>query len=78
MQDYTVIATIAGSGQLVAHHVEATGPFHAFTVAAELDDELEFVCCLPGTHMEHDTLFFPGESVVDADTVLDQPEVFND
>lgn len=75
-EPFTVIAFVEETGQLVAHHVVAHDASEAFTEAAKVDPTITFVVALPGHRSEDNDLFFPGEGVVDADTVLDQPEVF--
>lgn len=74
---FTVIGYHEDNGQIVCHHVEARNESAAFTAAAHAAPTMEMVVALPRHHMEGVTLFFPGESVVSASTVLDQPEVFD-
>ena len=76
MSNYTVIAVHPDNGQIVCHHVEAESAMEAFTVAAGKCDPMEFVVALPGHQAEGDTLTFPGDGVVDSETVLAQPDVF--
>lgn len=74
---YTVIGYHIDDGSFMCNHVEARSVGAAFTAAANRSPFMEIVAALPGHHMEGVTLFFPGESVVSASTVLDQPEVFD-
>lgn len=83
MKPFTVIGYYESNGQTFARHVEAAYPSQAYSAAAHqlpddaLDpDDVVFVVAMPGHLRESSELFFPGEGVVDAYTVLDQPEVF--
>jgi hypothetical protein len=74
---FTVIGVHAGNGQIVCHHVMANDGLHAFAVAApKVDSDLNMVVALDGHLTEGGHLTFPGEGMVDVQTVLDQPEVF--
>ncbi|MDQ2077421.1 hypothetical protein [Marinimicrobium sp. ABcell2] len=75
---YTVIGFHEDSGQIVAHHVEALSELSAFTAAAHLAPGMTMIVALPGHHSEETCLIFPGESGVEAETVLEQPEVFDE
>lgn len=74
--DFTVIGFREESGQIWCGHVKAHCKSSAFAAAAREEETLTFVACMQGLHHEADTLGFPGEGVVDADTVLNQPDVF--
>lgn len=74
--NYTVIGVIEETGQIIAHHVAAKCSTSAFTAAAEKDPSLSMVVALPGHQREGKELTFPGEGMVDAETVLEQTEVF--
>ena len=53
---------------------------HAFAVAAQErrdDPEFELVSAHLGHLQEDREVFFPGEGLVDAETVLEDPEVFS-
>lgn len=81
MQDFTVIASDSDEGTLHVFHVEATDPYHAFGVVArnEAKEEgrrLDFLTALYGTHQEGKTFVLPGEGIVCAETVLEQPDIF--
>lgn len=76
LKPFTVIGCYADSGQLFVHHVDAEDGLHAFMKVAEEHPSAEFTAALPGHLSENAGLVMPGESVVDAETVLDQPEVF--
>lgn len=75
--EYTVIGFYEESGQTVCHHVEAKGAMHAFSVLAQDEPSLTMVAAFPGKLHEGETVFFPGEGLVDASTILDQPDVFS-
>ena len=75
---FTVIGFDPDSYQIVCVHVLAADGLQAFTAAAHQYEDcgLEFVSAHPG-HLHEDTdVFFPGEGLVDGETVLAQPEVF--
>ena len=77
MNAYTVIYIHPDNGQICAEHVQAENAMAAFTAAAEETSEAEFVLALEGHNLEGETLHFPGDCVVCAETVLEQPEVFS-
>lgn len=74
---FTVIAFCEETGQSVCDHVMANNGIHAFWVAAQDRPTLTMVVAIPG-HLSEGAgdLVFPGQGVVDAATVLEQPEVF--
>lgn len=74
--DFTVIGFREESGQIWCGHVKALCKSSAFAAAAAEESTMTFVACLIGLHHEADLLGFPGEGVVDAETILIQPEVF--
>lgn len=76
--DFTVIGFREDTGQVWYVHVQAESSLAAYTAAAKLDgsDSLSFVVALEGVHTEEQGLNFPGSAVVDAATVLSQPDVF--
>lgn len=83
MKPFTVIGYYESNGQTFARHVAADYPSQSFTsAAAQLEDDaldpgdVVFVIALEGHLHEGAELFFPGEGLVDAATVMDQPEVF--
>lgn len=78
MNEYTVIGYYEESGQIFSHHVKASSPYQAFYVTAQSNSEAVFITVLTG-HLKEgiDAIEFAGESVVSAETVLSQPEVFN-
>ena len=76
---YTVIGVYTDSGQIVCHHVKANDGTHAFAVvAASVDGDIDMVVVLEGHQSEGEELTFPGESLVDSQTVLEQQDVFGD
>ena len=74
--EHTVIGYYESTGQIFCHHVTATDAMQAFRACAEdlgLDEDALFVAVIPGEHLhEGEGIDFPGEGVVDAQTVLDQ------
>lgn len=78
LQNYTVLGIIEQSGQTVALHVQASGSHAAFTAAARINPALQMVVALPEWQSDGDQLTFPGEGLVDGETVLSQPDVYGD
>jgi len=78
LKPYTVLGIYSDTGQIFCHHVVADTDMAAFKAVAEQFSTAEFVAAIPGHLYEgHNTVIFPGESVVDADTVCDQEDVFS-
>lgn len=74
---YTVVGHYSSTGQIFAEEVAARDGIHAFAVAASLlDSDAEFTVAMAGSVKEGEGAWYPGGSVVDADTILSQPEVF--
>ncbi len=74
---WTVIGYYESNGQSVCHHVDARNGLHAFYVLAEQAPSLTMVAALPGHLIEGaGEIVFPGDGPVDAETILQQPEVF--
>jgi hypothetical protein len=75
---FTVLGNRQGTGKLIAWHVVARDGLHAFSVVAADHKCVEFSAAIPGYLSEADgTLTFPGSALVDAETVLEQPDVFS-
>ena len=80
MEKFTVISVNEQSGSIHSDHVEAKDRLHAFAVVAKQreNEDFFFVACLDG-HLEEDKqITFPGDSTVDGETVLEQPDVFGE
>lgn len=75
---FTVIAIVDESGQIVCHHVMAKSELNAFAVLAEKENYLSMVAVLPGHVKENRGIAFPGDSLVDSETILGQPDVFGE
>lgn len=77
LKDFTVIGIVSDSGQIVADYVSAIDGMNAFAQAAQVRGSVEFVVAVPG-HLSDgkDEIHYPGDSVVDVETVLEQPDVF--
>lgn len=71
MLDYTVIAFDETTGNVHAIHVQAQSKEHAFFVSAQMQPELEYVACIIGHHNESGLLGWPGQGVVDGETILE-------
>ncbi|MGR5347449.1 hypothetical protein [Vibrio mediterranei] len=76
--DYTVLGHYEETNQTFCQHVHATKPTDALTHVAQEFPDAVFTAVIKGHHTENHTLYFPGESLVDAETILEQPEVFGD
>ena len=77
LKPFSVIGFYEESGQMFCHHVVSDNESNAFVLVANLFDDVMLICVLPKHVTEKDNdIQFAGESLVDADTVLSQPEVF--
>ena len=76
MKNYTVIGFYEESNQIFSHHVKAIDPKGAFAVVSKSYPDAVFNAAISGTLNEGDGIEFPGTALVDAETVLSQPEVF--
>lgn len=77
MKPFTVIGFYNETHQIFNHHVQANNTEHAFFVVAQEHPDAVFTAAIAGYLYEDNGIGFPGESCVDAETVLDQPEIFN-
>lgn len=79
MRPFTVIYIHTEHGQICADHVLADNGMAAFHVVAMdyPDGDIDFVAVLEGDFAEGENIHFPGNSLVDSATVLEQPEVFS-
>ena len=77
---YTVVGFHDDTNQLFIDHVYARNALHAFAVSAHQnpDADLVFTASMPGHLTEEEGLSCPGESIVYASTVLEQPDVYGD
>ena len=77
MKKFTVISFCEESGQTMSDYVVAKDIENAFASASALRDYgFEMVVALSGWQSESKVLAFPGEGVVDSDTILEQTDVF--
>ncbi|KSQ21693.1 hypothetical protein APB26_32450 [Pseudomonas aeruginosa] len=76
MQKFNVIAIDETTGKIVLVNVAATSPENAFASAAAINFNLKMIVAAREGLIDDDDIVFPGESIVDAATVLEQPEVF--
>lgn len=77
MNQYTVIGYYEENGQTFSHHVDATSPQNAFFKVAQEHSSACLIATLDGHLEEGKDITFAGESVVDAETILSQPDVFD-
>ena len=82
-REFTVIAAVKNTGELKVFHVKADDGFQAFGVVAKQEQDagekglrLEFIASLVGRQNEGSMLTLPGESMTCAETILQQPEIF--
>lgn len=77
-QPFTVVGMTGDNDEIICVHTTAADSLHAFYRVAGDHEGITLVVAIPGHHYEtDDDLGFPGSAVVDGDTVLSQPEVFN-
>jgi hypothetical protein len=77
LNPYTVVSIIPSNGQIVSDFVKATSGLKAFAkVVSKRGTSIEFVCSFDGHISEGKGIAFPGDSVVDGETVESQPKVF--
>lgn len=72
LKKWNVIGFIESTGKIVSHEVEAANELSAFALAARANDSLTLVAAIPSGV----TAEFPGESLVHAQTVIEQDGVF--
>lgn len=78
MNKFTVISFYDESGQIVCDHVTANSGSHAFALVAKQRPGCTLVSAVKGHLTEaSEDIAFPGEGVVDAETVMEQPDVFS-
>lgn len=76
VKKYSVIG-FNSDGSLFMEHVEARDAWHAFAKVGHQCIELEIVAAVEGWLDESKgEVTFPGKSVVGAETIQDQPDVF--
>lgn len=78
MKEFTVIGYYSGTNQIFSHCVSAKYPLAAFTeVAKKFGEDAVFVTVISGHLREGQGIEFPGSALVDGETVLAQPDVFD-
>jgi hypothetical protein len=81
MKKFTVIGFIKETGELLSYHVLANNLAHSFFMAANqtpLDEvEVEFVTSVEGHLKDGQGMGFPGKRLVNNDTVIESPLIFN-
>lgn len=73
---FTVIGFYESNGQIFSHHVQANCAMGAFAVVASMDVDAMPLVALDGHQQEGKGVEFVGEGLVDAQTILEQPDVF--
>ena len=74
--EFSVLGFYEESGQTFLHHVLAETPNAAFAVVANRHRDAVLIATLDGHIKEGAGVTFSGESLVDAEAVLEQPDVF--
>lgn len=74
--DYSVFGFYEENGQSFLDHVQAKDEFGAMRVSAENRPTATILCAASGLMREGHGLEFAGEGVVDAETILEQSDVF--
>lgn len=73
---FTVIGHHASSRELFVEYVNASDALNAFATAAAMHPGAEFSVAIAGHLEEGKEICFPGESLVDSETILEQEDVF--
>ncbi len=80
LQPFTVVGFFEETGQITCMKVSAKDKMNAFAVAAQQkpNSSLTMVVAIAGHQDDGDSgmLAFPGEGIVDSETILEQPDVF--
>lgn len=76
--DYTVVGHEEDTNQLIVAHVSADDGLNAFAAAAAKHPDAVFSVAVAGHWTEGDVFALPGEALVSAETVLEQPDVFGE
>jgi hypothetical protein len=76
MKEFTVIGFYEESLQIFSHHVKAENSMTAFAVLSKQHSDAVFTAVIDSCLNEGEGIEFPGSSLVGAETVLSQPEVF--
>jgi hypothetical protein len=75
-RDFTVIGFYESTGQIFSHHVKSDSIMGAFAVVASMDCDAMPIAAIAGELHEGESVAFVGEGLVDAETILAQPDVF--
>lgn len=81
LKPFTVVSYSEVTGMIFKDQVHARDGIHAFAVVAaneRADNAVTFVCSITGHLSEGEGIDFPGEGVVDSNTVIEQYDVFGD
>lgn len=77
LSPYTVVGFHEDTGRICTHNVLARNDLNAFAAAAkEAASAITMVVALPGHISEGSQLVFPGEGLVDSETILSDRGVF--
>lgn len=77
MRPFSVVGFYEESGQVVFDHVSSSSHSQAMFQTAQRRPDATIILALDGWHNEGESVFFAGESVVESETILSQPDVFN-
>ena len=76
LENYSVFGFYEESGQSFLDHVQASNEYDAMRVSAESRPDATYLCAMAGLLRESAGVAFAGEGVVDAQTILEQSDVF--
>lgn len=76
LENYSVFGFYEESGQSFLDHVQANNEHDAMRVSAESRPDATYLCAMAGLLRERAGVAFAGEGVVDAQTILEQSDVF--
>lgn len=76
LDNFSVFGFYEESGQSFLDHVQAMNEFDAMRVSAESRPDATYLCAMAGLLRESAGVAFAGEGVVDAQTILEQSDVF--
>ncbi|WP_372997559.1 hypothetical protein [Marinobacter sp.] len=76
LENYSVFGFYEETGQSFLDHVLAINEYDAMRVSAESRPDATYLCAMAGLLRESAGVAFAGEGVVDAQTILEQSDVF--
>lgn len=77
MPIYTVVGYYEKTGRIFTDSIETDGAYRAMYLSAKNRPDATYICSHKGAFQEGEGLEYAGEGVVDAETILEQSDVFN-